>query len=113
MFILDIDECASSPCRGRGSCTDGVMGWGCSCSEPYFGSTCEHGQYTIPTLCCGLDICVLDICGLDVGRSQDHLTYSTDSRQNCNNIPINVVLNQILSKMFHCMIVHQVIFLKT
>ena len=51
MFFLDIDECASSPCLGRGTCTDGAMGWECSCSEPYYGSTCEHGQYSILTLC--------------------------------------------------------------
>ena len=44
--LLDVDECASNPCVGHGTCTDGLLQWECSCDEPYFGSSCEHGQYT-------------------------------------------------------------------
>ena len=46
-FLLDIDECASHPCAGHATCTDGLMDWECTCDEPYFGSECQHGQYAV------------------------------------------------------------------
>lgn len=37
----NIDDCAIQPCENGGDCTDGVNTFSCTCSEGYFGSTCE------------------------------------------------------------------------
>ena len=40
---LDIDECASNPCLNRGTCTDLVNGFTCSCVPGFTGTQCETG----------------------------------------------------------------------
>ena len=42
-FIIDIDECASSPCV-HGNCTDKVNGYICNCVPGYTGVLCETGK---------------------------------------------------------------------
>ena len=44
--IIDIDECASSPCQNGGNCTDIVNGHTCSCVDGYDGPNCENGDNT-------------------------------------------------------------------
>lgn len=40
-FILDIDECASSPCLNGGFCTDELNGFNCTCPTGTSGTLCE------------------------------------------------------------------------
>ena len=38
---MDIDECATLPCRNRAQCTDGMGSYSCSCLSGYKGQDCE------------------------------------------------------------------------
>ena len=40
-YFLDINECASNPCRNGGICKDGVNEYTCTCSAGYKGTTCQ------------------------------------------------------------------------
>ena len=42
--VVDIDECASSPCHNAGTCNDIVNGYTCLCSAGYNGDNCETGM---------------------------------------------------------------------
>ena len=43
--LLDIDECASSPCvNGGGVCVDGVNRYTCNCNSGRTGVHCELGK---------------------------------------------------------------------
>ena len=42
--ILDIDECASSPCQNNATCIDGANGYGCNCTAGYNGTHCGIGK---------------------------------------------------------------------
>ena len=42
--MVDIDECATSPCQNGGSCTDQVNGYTCNCIAGYDGTNCETGN---------------------------------------------------------------------
>ena len=48
--VLDIDECASSPCRNGATCTDAVNSYMCRCVAGYTGTHCETGESVIPML---------------------------------------------------------------
>merc|ERR1711937_99279 len=37
---VSIDDCASEPCLNGGSCTDGHLGYSCSCPAQWNGPTC-------------------------------------------------------------------------
>ncbi|KAM4707155.1 versican core protein [Discoglossus pictus] len=39
---MDIDECASSPCRNGAACVDGINTFSCICLPSYTGSLCEQ-----------------------------------------------------------------------
>ncbi|XP_020628450.1 ryncolin-2-like [Orbicella faveolata] len=41
MSKLDIDDCASHPCKNNGTCTDRVNGFNCSCAPGFNGTQCE------------------------------------------------------------------------
>ncbi|KAG8508280.1 Sushi, nidogen and EGF-like domain-containing protein 1 [Galemys pyrenaicus] len=43
---LDVDECASQPCRNGGTCTPGPRGFSCQCPAGFGGPTCEAGPGT-------------------------------------------------------------------
>jgi protein crumbs len=38
---LNIDECASSPCRNGSTCVDGIAGFVCFCEPGFHGKLCE------------------------------------------------------------------------
>ena len=44
IILLDIDECASDPCRNGGTCYDGINGYACNCANGWTGATCESGE---------------------------------------------------------------------
>ena len=41
-FILDGNECISSPCRNGGTCIDLCASYYCNCRSGYIGTNCEH-----------------------------------------------------------------------
>ena len=43
MDVVDIDECASSPCENGATCTDAVDSYTCHCVAGYTGTHCETG----------------------------------------------------------------------
>ena len=43
MYILDIDDCAGSPCV-NGECIDGVNSYECKCNSGYQGRNCENSK---------------------------------------------------------------------
>ena len=43
-ILIDIDECASSPCQ-HGTCQDGVNMYTCICHPGYDGVHCETSEY--------------------------------------------------------------------
>ena len=49
LFISEIEECMSQPCRNNGSCREAVNGYTCACESGYSGTNCEKGQiiYTV------------------------------------------------------------------
>ena len=42
---VDINECASHPCKNGGTCSDLVNGYKCSCKPGYTGINCQTGVY--------------------------------------------------------------------
>ena len=50
-FILDINECSSSPCQNGGTCTDHVNKYTCSCIAGYTGTNCQTGLSMLDILC--------------------------------------------------------------
>ena len=42
--VSDIDECASEPCQHKGTCTDHVDRYTCTCASGYRGASCQTGR---------------------------------------------------------------------
>ena len=42
--MVEIDECATSPCQNGGSCNDQINGYTCNCVDGYDGLNCENGN---------------------------------------------------------------------
>ena len=46
LSLLDVNECASNPCKNGGSCTDLVNDYNCSCTGLWEGKNCiELGEW--------------------------------------------------------------------
>ena len=43
-FFVDVDECASNPCKNGGVCNDGIDAYTCKCIPGYEGKDCEIGM---------------------------------------------------------------------
>ena len=44
-YLIDIDECGSTPCQNGGTCTDAVNGYDCTCVTGYTGDDCETSKF--------------------------------------------------------------------
>ena len=43
-YVVDINECASNPCKNGGSCTDAVNEYTCKCVAGYTDENCQTGK---------------------------------------------------------------------
>lgn len=43
-LILDIDDCASVPCKNNATCIDGIDEFSCNCSPGYYGDNCTESK---------------------------------------------------------------------
>ena len=43
--ILDINECASNPCKHGATCNDHINMYNCTCPPGYYGYNCQKGKY--------------------------------------------------------------------
>ena len=48
-FILDIDECASSPCQNGGTCLNELNMYTCKCQFGFDGVLCQNGMFLLIT----------------------------------------------------------------
>ena len=44
LYVVEINECANSPCRNGATCTDAVNSYTCRCVAGYTGTHCEIGE---------------------------------------------------------------------
>ena len=44
IILVDINECASNPCKNNGVCIDGINAFTCNCKDGYIGLECETGE---------------------------------------------------------------------
>lgn len=47
LYVVDVDECRSNPCRNGGDCVDGINMYWCRCEDNWGGQRCEYSEYTI------------------------------------------------------------------
>ena len=75
LFVLDIDECPSSPCANGGVCTNTPGSFTCDCSGTGFeGDTCLNGEFSFT--------CVSEqLCSLEIGSLLNELYPLTSSIQ--------------------------------
>ena len=45
LFVIDIDECSSSPCKHGATCVDGVNSYTCKCRAGFSGKNCETSEW--------------------------------------------------------------------
>ena len=43
-YVLEINECVSSPCINGGHCVDEENSYTCNCQTGYTGNHCQTGQ---------------------------------------------------------------------
>ena len=43
--IIDINECASNPCKNGGTCYDGINSYTCTCRSGWEGQNCDRGTF--------------------------------------------------------------------
>ena len=46
-WLLDIDDCSSTPCKNDGVCVDGVNEYNCSCAHGFIGADCSISTRTL------------------------------------------------------------------
>lgn len=44
LTLIDVNDCADSPCRNGGTCIDGIDSFHCVCPKGYDGLTCDHSK---------------------------------------------------------------------
>jgi len=45
LSFVELNECASNPCKHNSTCLDLVAAFECTCIDGYTGLTCSTGQY--------------------------------------------------------------------
>lgn len=45
LFVLDINECRSNPCKHGGTCNDHLNKYQCSCPNGYNGKNCQISEF--------------------------------------------------------------------
>ena len=45
LFVIDINECESRPCKNGGTCKNLINDYSCTCALGYSGKSCETGKY--------------------------------------------------------------------
>ena len=45
VLVLDIDECACSPCTNGGTCIDEIDYFTCECMSGFTGDQCETSEF--------------------------------------------------------------------
>lgn len=48
-ITLDIDDCASNPCKNNATCSDGIDSFTCQCSPGYYGENCTESKFGVLT----------------------------------------------------------------
>ena len=43
-LLVDVNECASSPCQNGATCNDGVNGYKCDCVPGFTDTQCAEGM---------------------------------------------------------------------
>ena len=43
-FPLDVNECASNPCKNGATCVNTVEGFNCTCTKGFQGKICDNGR---------------------------------------------------------------------
>ncbi|XP_072049558.1 uncharacterized protein [Amphiura filiformis] len=94
--ISDVDECASSPCENRGTCTDMVNGFTCTCKEGFIGERCQTSEHCAPESL-GSQLCGSKACfNRNVTGEPNYVCACEDSYKmgfDCNVDSENTVLN--------------------
>ncbi len=44
VFFVEVDNCATKPCKNQGVCINAVNAFSCNCTEGYSGATCRTGK---------------------------------------------------------------------
>lgn len=47
VFVSDINDCESNPCKNGGTCIDGVNSYKCICSDGWEGAYCETSECVV------------------------------------------------------------------
>ena len=85
-YFLDINECATDPCRNGATCVDDVNKATCQCAEGWTGDTCESGQY------CFVVVFVAEDASPFVGHSYSTVLGAIIFIIMCCFIPWHVIL---------------------
>lgn len=83
---VNINECASNPCRNGGTCTDLVNGFNCTCVDPFMGAVCEHDM-TATLTASAYDAFVGDTVAFslsNVGLTGTHDVYVNNTLRSLN-----------------------------
>ena len=65
-YVVDIDECSSSPCENGGTCSTPQLNmFSCKCAAGYTGTNCESGK-----CCLFLGFYILNIINSTVWASR-------------------------------------------
>ncbi len=93
---INIEYCDPNPCQNGGSCTNGILGFNCSCKANYFGETCMlcapgftgvacdmNIEYCDPNPCQNGGNCTNSITGFNCSCSANYFGETCTSMVEC------------------------------